>query len=112
MYIGCLLAMVALCAAGDASNCAYNRYNSLLNPWIVISCALLYRVLCNRFDLSPEQILAALASPDLAIEPVPDVELPQHLVDPQEIEATVEVRIEHSLLCLLLFPLLLCTCCA
>jgi hypothetical protein len=29
---------------------------------------------------------------NLAIEPVPDVELPQHLVDPQEIEATMEVR--------------------
>jgi hypothetical protein len=49
-------------------------------------------MLRNRFDLSPEQILSALASPNLAIEPVPDVELPQHLVDPQEIEATMEVR--------------------
>uniref|UniRef100_A0A383WE33 Peptidase M16 N-terminal domain-containing protein n=1 Tax=Tetradesmus obliquus TaxID=3088 RepID=A0A383WE33_TETOB len=43
-----------------------------------------------RFDLSPEQILSALASPDLVIEPAPDVELPQHLVDPQEIEATMQ----------------------
>lgn len=47
---------------------------------------------CDRFDLSPEQILSALASPDLVIEPAPDVELPQHLVDPQEIEATMQVR--------------------
>jgi hypothetical protein len=53
---------------------------------------MLFLLLHNRFDLSPEQILSALASPNLAIEPVPDVELPQHLVDPQEIEATMEVR--------------------
>jgi hypothetical protein len=53
---------------------------------------MLFLLLRNRFDLSPEQILSALASPNLAIEPVPDVELPHHLVDPQEIEATMEVR--------------------
>jgi hypothetical protein len=62
---------------------------SLMNSsyLVLLSCYFWY----NRFDLSPEQILSALASPDLAIEPVPDVELPQHLVDPQEIEVTMEV---------------------
>eukprot|EP00879_Flechtneria_rotunda_P011618 GHRR01012135.1.p1 GENE.GHRR01012135.1~~GHRR01012135.1.p1 ORF type:complete len:964 (+),score=341.69 GHRR01012135.1:177-3068(+) len=39
------------------------------------------------FDVSAEQIIKALASPDLDnIEPYPDVELPDHLVDPEVIE--------------------------
>lgn len=54
----------------------------------------------DRFDLSPGQILEALASPELAIEPVPDVELPHHLVDPQEIEDKVQVRLRHCMCCL------------
>jgi hypothetical protein len=45
----------------------------------------------TRFTLSAEEILAALASPEIETEPLPDVELPDHLVDPEELEAAMQV---------------------
>lgn len=45
-----------------------------------------------RFDVSAEDILDTLASPEIEVEPLPDIELPPHLVDPTEIDTAVQVR--------------------
>lgn len=45
-----------------------------------------------RFDVSGDDILNALASPEIEVEPLLDVELPAHLVDPAEIDTAVQVR--------------------
>eukprot|EP00878_Enallax_costatus_P022594 GHUV01023985.1.p1 GENE.GHUV01023985.1~~GHUV01023985.1.p1 ORF type:complete len:442 (+),score=150.60 GHUV01023985.1:955-2280(+) len=42
------------------------------------------------FDVSGDDILDALASPEIDPEPLPDIELPSHLMDPAEIDAAVQ----------------------
>ena len=43
------------------------------------------------FDVSAQEIRAALESPELQPEPAPDVELPDHLVDPTLLQTAMEV---------------------
>jgi hypothetical protein len=42
--------------------------------------------------VTAEEILAALACPGLETEPLPDVQLPEHLVDAAYLAAALEVR--------------------
>lgn len=48
-----------------------------------------------RFDLTAEQIAAALADPDLTVEPAADVDVPERLVAPERLAALVAERRPH-----------------
>lgn len=67
--------------------CVVEHVGCVLQPALI--CAWHCR-LCS-FILSSDEILAALASPDLDIEPLADVELPEHLADPLVIEEQCQV---------------------
>jgi hypothetical protein len=53
----------------------------------------------NRFQVTPEEILAVLACPDVELEPPVDVMLPEHLVPPERLEADMQVRVLKGCVC-------------